>query len=148
MIRRPPRSTLFPYTTLFRSVVVRAGELEQALALDDRGAPQQVAAVPGRLLPPVQIAQERDAVVAHEVLRRGHARPAFGTGRSSGLCSSPRKSSPSSRSSAVCTFPGPIPSDTIAKATSGWIPTSTVVAPRRRAISAIRDSVCDANEST
>src|SRR2546426_12641068 len=26
MIRRPPRSTLFPYTTLFRSVVVR-GEM-------------------------------------------------------------------------------------------------------------------------
>src|SRR2546426_6206441 len=26
MIRRPPRSTLFPYTTLFRSVVVRRGE--------------------------------------------------------------------------------------------------------------------------
>src|SRR3712207_6879550 len=25
MIRRPPRSTLFPYTTLFRSVNVRAG---------------------------------------------------------------------------------------------------------------------------
>src|SRR5436189_4486529 len=25
MIRRPPRSTLFPYTTLFRSVVVRDG---------------------------------------------------------------------------------------------------------------------------
>src|SRR3712207_7319311 len=25
MIRRPPRSTLFPYTTLFRSVVERAG---------------------------------------------------------------------------------------------------------------------------
>src|SRR5688572_32042290 len=24
MIRRPPRSTLFPYTTLFRSVVMRA----------------------------------------------------------------------------------------------------------------------------
>src|SRR2546426_3689222 len=24
MIRRPPRSTLFPYTTLFRSIVVRA----------------------------------------------------------------------------------------------------------------------------
>src|SRR2546427_7355844 len=24
MIRRPPRSTLFPYTTLFRSVVLRA----------------------------------------------------------------------------------------------------------------------------
>src|SRR3712207_7605285 len=26
MIRRPPRSTLFPYTTLFRSVVERADE--------------------------------------------------------------------------------------------------------------------------
>src|SRR3712207_1954976 len=25
MIRRPPRSTLFPYTTLFRSIVARAG---------------------------------------------------------------------------------------------------------------------------
>src|SRR5256885_11698723 len=27
MIRRPPRSTLFPYTTLFRSVTVVAGSL-------------------------------------------------------------------------------------------------------------------------
>src|SRR2546426_1322413 len=26
MIRRPPRSTLFPYTTLFRSVVARRGK--------------------------------------------------------------------------------------------------------------------------
>src|SRR5256885_15974618 len=30
MIRRPPRSTLFPYTTLFRSVIASAG-----LARDD-----------------------------------------------------------------------------------------------------------------
>src|SRR5258707_11037270 len=29
MIRRPPRSTLFPYTTLFRSAVVRRVEGEQ-----------------------------------------------------------------------------------------------------------------------
>src|SRR3712207_8269502 len=28
MIRRPPRSTLFPYTTLFRSVAERAGDDE------------------------------------------------------------------------------------------------------------------------
>src|SRR2546425_2696869 len=27
MIRRPPRSTLFPYTTLFRSIVVSSGFL-------------------------------------------------------------------------------------------------------------------------
>src|SRR5215813_15107115 len=35
MIRRPPRSTLFPYTTLFRSRDVRADELH-ALGRDDR----------------------------------------------------------------------------------------------------------------
>src|SRR5260370_8681106 len=29
MIRRPPRSTLFPYTTLFRSISQKAGENEQ-----------------------------------------------------------------------------------------------------------------------
>src|SRR5258708_10022465 len=32
MIRRPPRSTLFPYTTLFRSRSLRAGEDLDALA--------------------------------------------------------------------------------------------------------------------
>src|SRR3712207_7653902 len=31
MIRRPPRSTLFPYTTLFRSVHERARQVEPAL---------------------------------------------------------------------------------------------------------------------
>src|SRR3712207_6980999 len=31
MIRRPPRSTLFPYTTLFRSLVVRDAVLEDPL---------------------------------------------------------------------------------------------------------------------
>src|SRR3712207_8699104 len=33
MIRRPPRSTLFPYTTLFRSAMA-----EEALPRSDRGA--------------------------------------------------------------------------------------------------------------
>src|SRR2546425_9726942 len=28
MIRRPPRSTLFPYTTLFRSLLLAAGEVQ------------------------------------------------------------------------------------------------------------------------
>src|SRR5947209_17368634 len=44
MIRRPPRSTLFPYTTLFRSqFIVRAME---ALGLDepDAGQPGQLVA--------------------------------------------------------------------------------------------------------
>src|SRR3712207_8036965 len=47
MIRRPPRSTLFPYTTLFRSVLVGARRLADehqsaravALGVDDVGAP-------------------------------------------------------------------------------------------------------------
>src|SRR2546429_6877989 len=33
MIRRPPRSTLFPYTTLFRSVGLGAGDAAAALGL-------------------------------------------------------------------------------------------------------------------
>src|SRR3712207_7244480 len=31
MIRRPPRSTLFPYTTLFRSLAERLGQLRQTV---------------------------------------------------------------------------------------------------------------------
>src|SRR2546422_4902343 len=45
MIRRPPRSTLFPYTTLFRSLHV-AREVRVGLALDPQGVdlvgPEQV----------------------------------------------------------------------------------------------------------
>src|SRR5690348_18109999 len=33
MIRRPPRSTLFPYTTLFRSVSIRGGKILRTLRL-------------------------------------------------------------------------------------------------------------------
>src|SRR3989449_5854121 len=48
MIRRPPRSTLFPYTTLFRSragrrgaaVLVRQGEYPGGRGGDDRGSPE------------------------------------------------------------------------------------------------------------
>src|SRR5258707_6087831 len=36
MIRRPPRSTLFPYTTLFRSPRERAREVRRLLALRGR----------------------------------------------------------------------------------------------------------------
>src|SRR3712207_9537072 len=48
MIRRPPRSTLFPYTTLFRSLVdpgdhrVRLGDLAQAAAQRDLAVGVQV----------------------------------------------------------------------------------------------------------
>src|SRR3989442_6774043 len=40
MIRRPPRSTLFPYTTLFRSRFTRVdlGHLNASVMVDDPGA--------------------------------------------------------------------------------------------------------------
>src|SRR3712207_8031788 len=37
MIRRPPRSTLFPYTTLFRSLVPRVREVLPDVGGDARG---------------------------------------------------------------------------------------------------------------
>src|ERR1043166_3955353 len=37
MIRRPPRSTLFPYTTLFRSVLDREGNLGRTISLAGQG---------------------------------------------------------------------------------------------------------------
>src|SRR3712207_6974014 len=43
MIRRPPRSTLFPYTTLFRSRAIRPGPLRRRVQVgvlpDDRELP-------------------------------------------------------------------------------------------------------------
>src|SRR5258708_19944110 len=60
MIRRPPRSTLFPYTTLFRSVLawdhdasrawlISTGLLETPLAARARRAADRAAAVLDRL---------------------------------------------------------------------------------------------------
>src|SRR2546430_9221375 len=38
MIRRPPRSTLFPYTTLFRSVPEPEGGIVRGIVLGERAA--------------------------------------------------------------------------------------------------------------
>src|SRR3712207_7124193 len=56
MIRRPPRSTLFPYTTLFRSPALVLQVIVQALAF------QQLHAEVGPL-----VGQHADAVDAHHV---------------------------------------------------------------------------------
>src|SRR5687768_18358975 len=40
MIRRPPRSTLFPYTTLFRSVVITASVMGHSPHYTDYGSSQ------------------------------------------------------------------------------------------------------------
>src|SRR5438309_4484576 len=45
MIRRPPRSTLFPYTTLFRSHALAPARLAQALEASDADVLLECAAV-------------------------------------------------------------------------------------------------------
>src|SRR3989454_7714474 len=58
MIRRPPRSTLFPYTTLFRSLAAQRhglpGDGEPRVHLDERRLERQAAPVGGRARPVVQ----------------------------------------------------------------------------------------------
>src|SRR3712207_7325878 len=68
MIRRPPRSTLFPYTTLFRSEVGqrgvgdRPGRLDLASTLSHEPRVAQQPPPPGRLLacPPVAHGERED----------------------------------------------------------------------------------------
>src|SRR3989441_11572052 len=79
MIRRPPRSTLFPYTTLFRSPAPRVGA-EETDALDAIELCQQFHDPPRR---PVEFLHVRralglDAHLAHATSERS----ADGTGRS------------------------------------------------------------------
>src|SRR5256885_12143768 len=85
MIRRPPRSTLFPYTTLFRSRVSQPKALlrerhgEQAVVGDDAAANRHAIVLATPLeLPGVERAgrlrSERDALVAQKILRSlGHS---------------------------------------------------------------------------
>src|SRR5258705_5430738 len=61
MIRRPPRSTLFPYTTLFRSVleVIASSVLRHPCALDE-GTDRRVAMVLAEPLPAVLLWHETE----------------------------------------------------------------------------------------
>src|SRR5258707_5944975 len=58
MIRRPPRSTLFPYTTLFRSRAQPGANAHRAEVVDDRLAGRGVHGVGGQVarVEPVRIA--------------------------------------------------------------------------------------------
>src|SRR5256885_11421917 len=61
MIRRPPRSTLFPYTTLFRSGRVEAGEFVfEALAREVREETGISVLDPGALAFTVQVDERRE----------------------------------------------------------------------------------------
>src|SRR5262245_62769976 len=66
MIRRPPRSTLFPYTTLFRSVFGMLREIRV-----ERGGALHAVVVVGH-----DVLEGREAAVVH--IRAGHADVAQG----------------------------------------------------------------------
>src|SRR3989449_11688409 len=72
MIRRPPRSTLFPYTTLFRSVVLPAMESFREPERVDLGDGRAV--LHRERLDVGLEAREREAVQLDEVGRRRAAR--------------------------------------------------------------------------
>src|SRR5256885_16649361 len=89
MIRRPPRSTLFPYTTLFRSHLLERGVPADAVVLRDHAVPRPapgpepghdlprdapVVGSPGRELVtaecPAILCRARDVVLLGHLLRR------------------------------------------------------------------------------
>src|SRR2546425_6703761 len=85
MIRRPPRSTLFPYTTLFRSPM-RRGKLTQSL--EEAGARHHAAHVVGNRfdddgcdLPAVGLERALDA---REIVKRADDRILKDFGKDSG----------------------------------------------------------------
>src|SRR5690242_4751766 len=70
MIRRPPRSTLFPYTTLFRSVR-EPGAQRERLPVHRLGPQSQLGREPRAREPRRDLAEEVELRVLH---RPGHAR--------------------------------------------------------------------------
>src|SRR3712207_4115750 len=75
MIRRPPRSTLFPYTTLFRSEAAQQDELED----DPQVKKTDKAQAAGSGGPPIPSKPKRDDTLQHprsvfQILKRQYAR--------------------------------------------------------------------------
>src|SRR2546426_11335121 len=77
MIRRPPRSTLFPYTTLFRSPDLGVGELAAELGLELGGAVAQADAADAARGCRHEQRAER---AGNGSVADGHARAAAGVG--------------------------------------------------------------------
>src|SRR2546427_12871024 len=75
MIRRPPRSTLFPYTTLFRSHPQRRGNLAPDKAAADHRAARALAREPAQPAVVLQRAEVDDRV------RLGRQAPGEAAGR-------------------------------------------------------------------
>src|SRR2546430_14489343 len=80
MIRRPPRSTLFPYTTLFRSrgvlgLVARDAGGQGQRAETERGAAAERVALAGGRVRPAPVAVDGDAGAALRAVPDGHPEP-------------------------------------------------------------------------
>src|SRR3712207_9127528 len=75
MIRRPPRSTLFPYTTLFRSDRLQHKRYASISTLDPSNAPRSYGAVDsGRLFGRMQpLTSNREATMPASVPRSAQA---------------------------------------------------------------------------
>src|SRR3712207_5339946 len=78
MIRRPPRSTLFPYTTLFRSDELALGTADLVQLLDDVDRDPDRARLVGQRAgdrlpdPPRRVGRELEALAVVELLRRAN----------------------------------------------------------------------------
>src|SRR3989442_8425169 len=97
MIRRPPRSTLFPYTTLFRSAnrgIAAVTVLEGAAVIELSGSMVGTAGTPQPVPVTIRIGGERPK--RGEITARGLATPgsnrAGGATRSAGTASLPAQS--------------------------------------------------------
>src|SRR2546422_3973027 len=74
MIRRPPRSTLFPYTTLFRSRARRAGREHQYFLVRDPQLPEQLGQDLGLRLLVLERVDHEQGLLARPRIQRGFLR--------------------------------------------------------------------------
>src|SRR3712207_7236476 len=95
MIRRPPRSTLFPYTTLFRSAALRVGEQDWAAGVKElehlaveavgrggvRALDHQVGAAAQRSEEHTSELQSRQYLVCRLLLEKKKRKETAGSGR-------------------------------------------------------------------
>src|SRR5260370_29959516 len=75
MIRRPPRSTLFPYTPLFRSIAARSGAIPATALAMLQLAIERTASTGGYKLPLIRLQSADDALDLGASMRLGSDDP-------------------------------------------------------------------------
>src|ERR1041385_2758344 len=91
MIRRPPRSTLFPYTTLFRSISVQVNSTtisgsQNTMTLNRNRSEEHTSELQSRLHLVCRLLLEKNQRRARAALRRARRASAGGDGRLGMLC--------------------------------------------------------------